>query len=324
MTTDSGSPAFIVCGQALFDFLQTANGEGPGAPVRFEARPGGAPFNVVRALNKLGTGAALLAGVSEDFLGARLIATMEAEGLSTDFVKRVPAPTTINLVGESSSGGPTHALRSVGAAEHSLQLSDLPESLGNVRGVGFGGYTMVTQPVSNTYLALAKRECDRRLIALDPNVRLAVESRAEVWCKRFDEFRRFAHVIKASREDLACLAPEVEVELVAEEWLRDGCRMVVITSDREGAAAWTASAHAAVPAMPVTVVDAVGAGDVFHTALLHRLLELGHPLPAKIQGLTNNDLEELLRFAAVAASLVCTRRGVQPPSRAELQSALRA
>jgi sugar/nucleoside kinase (ribokinase family) len=68
-----------------------------------------------------------------------------------------------------------------------------------------------------------------------------------------------------------------------------------------------------VPALAVDVVDTTGAGDVFRAAFIYALLQRHSP-------------EDILKFAAAAAALSCTRGGAMAsvPALSEVQRALRA
>ena len=90
-------------------------------------------------------------------------------------------------------------------------------------------------------------------------------------------------------------------------------RTVVVTLGGDGVAAVEAGRLLRVPALPVTPVDTVGAGDTFCGYLAAGLSE-GLPL------------QQALARAAAAGSLACTRNGAQPsiPLRGEVDAALKS
>ncbi|MBS3649713.1 ribokinase [Pseudaminobacter sp. 19-2017] len=88
-------------------------------------------------------------------------------------------------------------------------------------------------------------------------------------------------------------------------------RTVVVTLGGQGVVAATGDQLHRVPALPVTPVDTVGAGDTF----------CGYFAAALSEGLP---LEQALRRAAAAGSLACLKNGAQPaiPLRQEVDQAL--
>jgi fructokinase len=73
-----------------------------------------------------------------------------------------------------------------------------------------------------------------------------------------------------------------------------------------------------VPGEPVEVVDTIGAGDTVNAALLHGLATRDALSPAALAELGPDGWSELLRFAARAAAITCSRAGAEPPFAAEL------
>lgn len=76
-----------------------------------------------------------------------------------------------------------------------------------------------------------------------------------------------------------------------------------------------------VPAARTTVVDTVGAGDSFMAALLAWLTDHGYtgaPARERIDNLDEEQVGELLRYAAAAAGVTVSRSGADLPRRDEL------
>ncbi|MEJ7687853.1 MAG: PfkB family carbohydrate kinase [Variovorax sp.] len=97
-----------------------------------------------------------------------------------------------------------------------------------------------------------------------------------------------------------------------------GTRLVVVTRGAQGCEGWTRTQHAAAAAVQVEVVDAVGAGDTFQAAMLTWLDEQQALSAFGLAALDANRLGAMLRFAAAAAAVTCSRRGADMPRREEL------
>lgn len=303
---------FVVCGEALFDLFAT---EGAGG-LAFDARIGGSPFNVAVGLSRLGQPAALLTGLSTDTLGRRLLAALEAEGVATGYIQRMPNPTTLSVVDLGPDGSPAYAFYGAGAADRSLEAA--PPLAEDATGLHFGSYALVVEPVGAALLALARREARRRLITLDPNVRPTVEPDLALWRARVADFAAAADLIKVSEEDLEILYPGRAAAAIAADWRAAGAAIVVVTRGERGAVAHGAFGVVETPGVAVDVADAVGAGDTFQAALISALAETGHASRAALEAMDAAAVARVLGFAARAAAITCGRRGADLPRRSEL------
>ena len=306
---------FVVCGEALMDVYM---GDATPTGMLLDARIGGSPLNVAQGLARLARPVAFLAGLSTDALGERLLASLRAEGVDTSLVLRNDAPSTLSVVSVDADGVPRYAFHGNGAADRQLTAGTLPALPPATRVLQFGSYALAVEPVGSALRALAARERERRLIAYDPNVRLNVDPDLTHWRAVVEQMVALAHLVKVSDEDLGLLYPAETPEQVAARWLAQGASLVLVTRGGKGSSAWTAKAHADASSRPVTVIDTVGAGDTFQAALLTWLDEHDALTPAALAALDAKALEALLRFAAQAAAITCSRRGADMPRRAEL------
>ncbi|WP_107988491.1 carbohydrate kinase family protein [Breoghania corrubedonensis] len=305
---------FLVCGEALWDLF--ANEDGPA--LTFDARVGGSPFNVATGLSRLGQDTAFLSGLSTDPLGTRLIAALEREQVDTGYLTLFRCPTTLSLVDLAANGSPAYTFYGTGAADRALSRENLPALDDSVWGIHFGSYSLVVEPVGSAFLTLAQREAGRRLITLDPNVRLNVESDRELWRQRIDAFARHADVVKVSEEDLELLYPGECPAGIAARWRAAGVGLVIVTCGRAGVQAFGCGVMVEVEARRVQVVDTVGAGDSFQAALIACLAECGMTTRAALDEIDSDRLANIICFAVEAAAVTCTRRGADLPHRAEL------
>jgi len=306
---------FVVCGEALMDVYM---GETTPTGMTLDARIGGSPLNVAQGLARLNRPAAFLTGLSTDALGERLLASLKAEGVDTSLILRNDAPSTLSVVSVDASGVPRYAFHGNGAADRQITHDTLPALPPAARVLQFGSYALAVEPVGSALRALAARERERLLIAYDPNVRLNVEPDLAHWRAVVEQMVSIAHLVKVSDEDLGLLYPAETAEQLAARWLNQGAALVAVTRGRYGASAWTRAAQADAPSPQTKVIDTVGAGDTFQAALLTWLDEHDALTPEDLSALDSASLDALLRFAAQAAAITCSRRGADMPRRVEL------
>ncbi|MGB5598096.1 MAG: carbohydrate kinase [Thiothrix litoralis] len=313
---------FVVCGEALFDVFVPEGVSQSAFAVPFAARAGGSPFNVAIGLRRLGQPVALLTGVSTDFLGDRLMAVLQAEQVSTDFIARKAAPTTLGFIQKNAVGVPNYAFYGEGAADRLLAPADIAFDDAEVTGIHMGSYSLVVAPTADTLLALARRQAGKCLLSLDPNIRLTVEPDVHQWRERITQLLPFMDVVKVSDEDLAALYPGIAPESIIADWLAVGVKLAALTRGSEGASLWSQQAQVTLPTPRVNVVDTVGAGDTFQASLLDSLLDLQANTADWVAALTASTLQRIGHKAVCAAAITCSRQGADLPSAKEVELAL--
>jgi fructokinase len=297
-----------VIGEALVDLVW------PHGARTLSAHAGGSPANVALGLRRLDRPVTLLTSWGEDAPGALVAEHLSASGLR---VRRAPDASGRTMVALA------HLDPRTGAAAYDFLTAWDPVEFPLEPGTTLlhtGSLAIVVEPgagrVAETCAAF--RGEPGRAVSIDLNVRPAVQPDRDVYRAAAERIVRAADVVKASDEDLAWLWPDVAPEAAARALLELGPRLVVVTRGDAGALALTGALRAEVPAPRVTVVDTIGAGDAFQSALLDGLFDAaGVRLPESADELT-----ALLRRCVVAGALACTRPGAQPPTRAQLAAAL--
>ncbi len=310
---------YLVCGEALFDFFSEEDASGQASKVNYKAIAGGSPFNVAVGLRRLGIDSALFGGLSNDFLGQRLLHVLKDEGVSEQFLVEFPAPTTLAMVAVGANGSPQYSFRGEGCADRQLRVVHLPTLGHEIRGLHIGSFSLVVQPVGDTLLNLVKRESGKRLISLDPNVRLNPQPDIQLWRDRVGELVKHADLIKVSDEDLHLLYPDQSPESVLQGWLQHRCHLVFLTRGGDGATVFSRQHGSwSAPAVKVVMADTVGAGDTFQAALIAWLTEQQLDSVEGLQQLSREQIDSMLDFAIRAAALTCSKTGPDLPYRAQL------
>ncbi|WNZ81163.1 carbohydrate kinase [Pseudomonas sp. P105] len=310
---------YLVCGEALFDFFSENEMGGQASQVNFKAIAGGSPFNVAVGLRRLGVESALFGGLSTDYLGRRLHQVLAAEGVSTEYALDFDAPTTLAMVAVGANGSPHYSFRGEGCADRQLGLDHLPVLGEHVRGLHVGSFSLVVQPIADTLLALVRRESGKRLVSLDPNVRLNPQPDIELWRSRIATLVEYADLIKVSDEDLSLLYPDQPPQTIIERWMEHRCQLVFLTRGSQGATVFSRQHGSwSMPACSVQIADTVGAGDTFQAALITWLTEHQLDSVEGLHTLTREQVSEMLAFAMRAAALTCGRTGPDLPYRQQL------
>lgn len=302
----------LVCGEALIDLFV-------GAPsptgLQAEAVAGGSPFNVAIGIGRLGRSAAFLSTLSDDAFGSFLTKKLMEAGVGTHYIQTCSKRTTLSVVATSSIGQPQYSFYAEDSADRALTPDALPAELpSDVRAIAAGSYSLGVEPIASAVEALIHRESGKRVISLDPNVRLRVVGDLATYRQRFEQLLVKATIVKASDEDIEIFYPSKDMVEVARAWLERGPKIVVITRGAKGPLAVFKDTIIERPSPRIDVVDTVGAGDTFHAALLAWFDASAQLTPEAMAVLNQDQVTAALDFASTAAAIVCTRRGANPPS----------
>jgi fructokinase len=298
----------LVIGEALIDIVERDG-------VALGEHVGGSPLNVAIGLGRLGRDVDFLTHIGRDDRGKRIVDYVEASG--------------VQLVSGSTDAQRTPtALARLDAGGAANYVFDIEWALAGTAEVApplvahTGSIAAFLDPGCLATAALLDAYRPSATISYDPNVRPALISDHEQARTRIERLVERADVVKASDEDLNWIDPNHAPERVAETWLGLGPSIVAVTMGGQGAFAKCAAGTVRVPALPVEVVDTVGAGDAFMTGLIDALWSLdllGAAKRADLAHISLDDLQTVVRAAARVAALTVTRAGADLPDRAALQ-----
>ena len=294
-----------VVGEALIDLVIDPTGQ-------VTAALGGAPFNTARACGRLGVDVAFVGALSDDRFGSMLGSQLVADGVRVDEAPIVGLPTTLAAAELDEAGAATYRFYIEGTSAPAL---DRVPAL-TAGGVVFtGGLGLVLEPMATTVESVVATAPDDTLVVVDVNCRPRVIADRDRYLERVRRVVSRSHVVKVSDEDLAYLSPGVGPDAAARELLATGPRGVLVTGGGRGVRVLTDADERFVAVDPVAVIDTIGAGDTFGGGLLAWMTLQG----VGVHHLGDPDvLERAVRAANTAAGVACTRRGADPPHRADL------
>ncbi|MFJ3333660.1 carbohydrate kinase [Streptomyces sp. NPDC086766] len=298
----------VVAGEALIDLVP----QGTGALTDLKPALGGGPYNTAVALGRLGSATAFCSRTSHDAFGEALLDGLRRAGVDVSGVQRGAEPTTLAVATIGADGSAAYSFYVDGTAD---RLFTAPAGLpAGTRAVSFGTCSLVLEPGASAYEDLMRTAAAQGVFtALDPNIRTGLIPDADAYRARFARWLPSVSLLKLSEEDAHWLGGSPR------EWLAAGPSAVVITHGGDGLTAFTRDgAVHAVPGEKVDVVDTIGAGDTVNAALLHGLSVQGALSPDGLAALGPDGWTRLLRFAARAAAITCSRAGAEPPYASEV------
>lgn len=248
----------------------------------FDLSVGGAESNVAIALERLGTRVTWVGRVGNDSLGERVVRELRAEGLEVLATVDPAAPTGV-MVKEyrTNEAVRVHYYR---AASAGSGITAAEIAAADIETASLLHVTGIT-PALSEGAAAATTESIAAAVAAGVPVSFDVNHRPRLWGSRdsaavYRDIAGRATIVFAGVEEARLLAPEVSepADLVAA--IADlGPSQVVLKLGAEGCLALVDGVRYQQTAVPVTVVDTVGAGDAFVAGYL---AELAHPVPTRL------------------------------------------
>ncbi|MEV0398115.1 sugar kinase [Polymorphospora rubra] len=232
----------------------------------------GAESNVAVGLSRLGHRAALAGRVSDDELGEFVLRELRAEGVGTDGVRRDPdRPAGLMFLERRTADLTRVVYRRAGSAGSALDVDDLRGPLAAApRLVHLTGITPALSDSARAAVTWAAREA----ASAGTTVSLDVNYRARLWSREaaraaLTPLAGYASVVVASADELDLVAePGADEGTAVAGLLRRGVHTVLVKLGADGARAHTRDGVVHAPAVPVTAVDTVGAGDAFTAGYL--------------------------------------------------------
>lgn len=296
-------PTRVLClGEAIVDLIGEALSEDPSELPALVPHFGGMVANVAVAAARSGARVALAGGAGGDAWGRWLRDRLEDERVDLSLFKLVPGrPTTVALVTVAPGGEPTYDVRGAGPGLLSYALGEaLEAAVEDSAALFISSNTLVDEDERALTMRARERALELgRPVIIDPNLRLARWRSEADAAATTNACVPGTLLVRCNASEAAVLTGEEDPERAALALLKAGARMVVITLGGTGAIL-RGELRADAPGIPVEVLSAVGAGDVFSGFLLARLALTGFYPSAVAAGLGE---------AVVLATEACRRWG---------------
>jgi len=260
---------------------------------------GGAPFNFAAHVVKNGGEASILSSVGNDELGRKAIEAAAGLGVEASLIATHPKRPTGTVDVFLKDGQPDYTIHE-GVAFDEIRMEESGTIPGGIFDVFYFGSLAQREQVSRETLDRILGKFSFREVFYDINIRKSYYSptiirssldRATIFKINDQEALLVSRLFYGSELPL-----EDFVQRIAQDF---SVPVVIVTAAEKGCYVFSGFGFHHVPAVPVTVADAVGAGDAFSAAFITQLL-------------SGSDVVTAARRANAVGGYVASQRGAVP------------
>lgn len=278
MKIPEGDLDLLAVGEMLVDFISTEETDWLRNAYTFRKYQGGSPANIAVYVSKLGGRSALISKTGIGAMGQFLKAELGRAGVITDYlVMDHRVHTSVIFVSRTARTADFEAFRS---GDYQLSPREIEEeAVQRAKVVHASTWALSRDPCrSAVEKAFELAQKHDKIISLDPNYSPMVWPDYREATEVIQRMLSYATITKPSRDDATRIfgrdrAPEEYIELFHQM----GPKIVVFTMGADGVLLSYEGKISHIPARPIKVVDATGAGDSFWAGFLVALLD-GNPL----------------------------------------------
>ena len=300
----------VLCiGEALIDMICTDRGSRLADGQNFLKKAGGAPANVAAAIAALGGQVDMAAKVGKDPFGQHLIDLLNEMGVNTKWIIQDPNSfTTFAFVSLMEDGERDFYFNR--GADGQLAISDLATiNLNEYSIVHFGSATgFLPGPLQATYLDLLnKAKAAGALISFDPNYRhLLFPNNTASFVTQSWHYIQSCDFFKLSDEEAMLITGLDTVDAAAAALRAKTNAVFAITLGKEGTLLSSNHGTEIISSIPITAIDATGAGDAFVGAVLYQLIGT---TPSQLSSFSIEQWRTMITNANKAGARTCEYMG---------------
>jgi len=301
MQSDKAPIDLLAVGETLVDFISVEQTDWLRNATTFRRYLGGSPANIAVNVAKLNATSAVVSKTGIGAFAQFVKSELQRHGVSIDYLVMDHRNRTTVAFVSSTSGKPDFEIARSG--DYRLRPEEIPdEAVERARVVHASAFALSREPCRLAVgKALRLAHEMGKVVSLDPNYSARVWPHHKEARRVLGEMYRYVSLTKPSADDARRIfGPEYTPEQYIEMFHEMGPRTVILTMGGEGVLI-SEDGHLIghVPARPVEVMDATGAGDAFWAGFLVALLD-GDPL------------ERCVFFARELVELKLVRKGPLP------------
>ena len=274
-----GDLDLLAIGETLVDFISVETASSLQQAATFQRYLGGSPANIAVYVAKLGGKAAVISKTGIGAFGQFLKSELQHHGVNTDYLIMDSHTHTSVIFVSRTAGTPDFEAHRSG--DYQLAPAEVSEeAIARARVVHASTFALSREPCRSAVgFALQLARELGKIVSLDPNYSPRIWPDYEEAKRVIHAMYRHATITKPSLDDAQRLfGPGHEPEQYIQMFHAMGPRLVILTMGKDGVLiSQDAKPASHVPARPVEIVDATGAGDSFWAGFLAALLD-GNPL----------------------------------------------
>lgn len=268
----------LAVGEALIDFISEEESDSLRDAYTFRKYQGGSPANIAANVARLGKKSAIVSKTGIGAFGQFLKGELRRSGVVTDYLIMDHRVHTSFIFVARTSGTPDFEASRNG--DYKLKPKEIEEeAIQRSKVIHASTFALSREPcrsaVERAFQMARKHD---KIVSLDPNYSPQIWPNYQEAKEVMRKMMGYASITKPSLDDASRFfgegkSPETYIELYHEM----GPEVVVFTRGAQGILLSVEKEVIEIPARPVEVVDATGAGDAFWAGFLVAYLD-GHPL----------------------------------------------
>lgn len=267
------------------------------------AVPGGSVFNTMVSLSRIGLPVSFISELGNDHVGEIICDFMKANGMTTEFIERLPdakSPVSLAFLSEDKEAEylfyRNRSQKRLNGSIPTIRENDI---------LIFGSYYALNPDLHERVTEILQYAKEQKaIIYYDLNFRKAHAHEAIQLRPNVIDNYEFADIVRGSEEDFSNLYRKTETNEIYRDEVKFYCKRLINTHGTEGVDLRTDKIEAHYDVKPVTPVSSIGTGDSFNAGILYGLIKyhIGHH---ELNELNETTWSKLIAYGMEFAAEAC-------------------